>query len=96
MADETARRGETVRMWAALGGAPGLTEGIAVDRAPAVLDRAALPAAGLARATVAVCSLAAAELAAARGGGPVPRVRCPRRPSTTAPATSWRRPCCAR
>ncbi|CAM5320692.1 MULTISPECIES: CoA transferase [Streptomyces] len=70
MTEETARE-----WWAALGGAPELVGRITVDRAPTVLDRAALPAAGLARAAVAVCALAAAELAAARDGGPVPRVR---------------------
>ncbi|MFD4988270.1 CoA transferase [Streptomyces sp. NPDC058374] len=73
--DDTARQGETVRMWTALGGGAELTERITEERAPTVLDRAALPAATVARATVAVCALAAAELAAARGGGPVPRVR---------------------
>ncbi|NEC16101.1 hypothetical protein G3I34_28270, partial [Streptomyces sp. SID8014] len=52
MTEETARE-----WWAALGGAPELVGRIAVDRAPTVLDRAALPAAGLARAAVAVCAL---------------------------------------
>ncbi|SCD43566.1 hypothetical protein GA0115237_10171, partial [Streptomyces sp. ScaeMP-6W] len=44
-------------LWAALDGPPDAPERITRDRAPTALDRAALPAAALARATVAVCSL---------------------------------------
>ncbi|MEU0489278.1 CoA transferase [Nocardiopsis sp. NPDC006139] len=57
-------------LWSALGGPPGLAEGVSYRGAGAVLP-ARLPVRELARATVGVCSLAAAELLAARGGAPV-------------------------
>ncbi|MEU2512457.1 CoA transferase [Streptomyces syringium] len=65
----------TDQAWAALGGDPALTAGIAYD-GPAGTLTAALPVRELARATVAVCALAAAELrTACAGGGPLPAVR---------------------
>ncbi|MEV4869877.1 CoA transferase [Streptomyces syringium] len=65
----------TDQAWAALGGDPALTAGIAYE-GPAGTLPAALPVRELARATVAVCALAAAELrTACDGGGPLPAVR---------------------
>ncbi|MGW9351492.1 CoA transferase [Nocardiopsis flavescens] len=60
----------TSLFWSALGGPPGLEEGVSYRGAGAVLP-ARLPVRQLARAAVGVCSLAAAELLAARCGGAV-------------------------
>ncbi|MGW7365624.1 CoA transferase [Streptomyces sp. NPDC054841] len=68
------RSGGTERLWAALGGDPGLTGRVSYG-GPSGLLAARLPVMELARATVAVCSLAAAEHAARGAGGPVPAVR---------------------
>ncbi|WP_405746187.1 CoA transferase [Streptomyces sp. NBC_01525] len=66
--------GETAQAWAALGGAPELTDRIRCTGPPGLLP-ARLPVRELARATVASCALAAAELTARRTGRPVPAVR---------------------
>ncbi|WP_328383010.1 CoA transferase [Streptomyces sp. NBC_00400] len=71
---EGARHSGTDLAWAALGGAPALTERIAYGGPPGLLP-ARLPVMSLARSTVAVCALAGAELAARRNGGPVTAVR---------------------
>ncbi|MGW1840737.1 CoA transferase [Streptomyces sp. NPDC002067] len=66
--------GKTAQAWAALGGAPELTDRIRYT-GPQGLLPARLPVRDLARATVACCALAAAELTARRTGRPVPAVR---------------------
>ncbi|MFI9269838.1 CoA transferase [Kitasatospora sp. NPDC052896] len=64
----------TADAWAALGGAPGLADGVAYHGPGGALP-SRLPVRELARATVGVCSLAAAELLARRNAGSVPVVR---------------------
>ncbi|MCB5905930.1 CoA transferase [Streptomyces pinistramenti] len=66
--------GATDQVWAALGGAPELTQRLAYGGPPGLLP-ARLPVRALARATVAGCALAAAELTALRTGRPLPAVQ---------------------